>query len=100
LAKEGGDNTNTISDVISSIWTDYSQIGSELLKKEELNFLIIENEDSVIMAKKLYGYIVALKTTSKNLGLIKIHLEGIVKFLAEKFSNFKILIGERDEILA
>jgi hypothetical protein len=101
LAKEGIDDTTTISDVISSIWTDYTQIGTEMLKKENLNLLIVENEDSIIMATRLYGYIVAIKANlSCNIGMTKIHLESIVKFLKEKFSKFKQIIGEKEGVLA
>jgi hypothetical protein len=100
LAKEGTDDTNTISDVISSIWTDYTQVGTEMLKKENLNFLIVENEDSILMATKLYGYIVAIKAKIDcNVGMTKIHLESIVKFLKEKFSQFKQIIGEKEEVI-
>jgi hypothetical protein len=98
LAKEGTETTTTITDVISSIWTDYNEIGSQILKDERLNYLIIENEDSYLIATHLYGYIVCLKADIKqNLGMLKIQLEAIVKFLYEKFGEFKDIISNRSE---
>ena len=96
LAKEGTENSNTISDIVSSIWTDYNELGSQIFENEKLNYLIIENDDSNIVVTDLYGYIVAVKTNNlNNLGFIKLHLETIVKFLSDKLINFKQTIEER-----
>ena len=98
LAKEGIESTQTITDVISSIWTDYNQFGESILNGENLNYLVIENEDSFVIATHLYGYIVALKADNdKSLGMLKFHLESIVKFLNEKLSDFKEILIERSE---
>jgi predicted regulator of Ras-like GTPase activity (Roadblock/LC7/MglB family) len=62
---------------------------------------MIENEDSIFMASRIYGYILALKAnTNCNIGMIKIHLETIAKFLKEKFSQFKEIIGEKDVVMS
>ena len=95
LAKEGVECTSTITDVVSSIWTEYNEIG-DILKEEKLNYLIIENEDCYIIATHLYGYIITIKANpSNNLGMLKIHLESIAKYLHEKFADFKNTLTER-----
>jgi hypothetical protein len=65
LAKEGVECTSTITDVVSSIWTEYNEIG-DILKEEKLNYLIIENEDCYIIATHLYGYIITIKANPSN----------------------------------
>ena len=89
----------TITDVISSIWTDYMATGEECLKEEKLNYLMIENEDSFIVATHLFGYIVTMKTSSSNmsLGMLKIHLESLVRFLHDKFSDISQILSERGD---
>jgi len=95
LAKEGFDSGSTITDVVSTIWTDYDAIGDGFLKKETLNYLIIENEDSFSIATHLFGFIVCMKAkSSANIGLVKIHLEGITKFLQEKLKDYIHLIDK------
>ena len=96
LAKEGLENTNTISDIISSIWTDYNEIGDQIFKKEKLSYLTLENEDSIVIATDLFGYVVAVKTQNNaNIGFVKVHLEAVVKSLTAKFKNFREIIEER-----
>jgi hypothetical protein len=66
------------------------------LKEEKLNYLLIETEDSYFIATHLYGYIITIKSnTSNNLGMLKIHLEAIAKYLHEKFAEFKNILSER-----
>ena len=99
LAKESVELTSsTITDVISTIWTDYNATGEECFKEEKLNYLMIENDDSFVIATHLYGYIVTMKAGKKmNLGMLKIHLEALVKFLYDKFSDFKPILEERGD---
>jgi len=95
LAKEGIDSGSTITDVVSTIWTDYDAVGDGFLKKETLNFLILENEDSFIVATHLFGFIVCMKARNNaNLGLVKIHLEGLTKFLHSKLKDYIHLIDK------
>lgn len=99
MAKEGIDNTSTISDIVSSIWTDYNEIGTQIFQNEKLNYLIIQNQDHHIMATHLYSYIIALKASNEaNLGFIKVHLETISKFLDEKLNKFENILNNRKEI--
>jgi hypothetical protein len=50
----------------------------------------------MIVATHLFDYIVCVKTnTSSSLGLIKIHLDIIVKYLYEKFDEIKQIIIDR-----
>ena len=96
MAKEGTDNGTTITDVVSTIWTDYNGVGEACLNDQTLNYLIIENEDSIIIATHLYGYIVCMKARgSSNIGLVKIHLEGLTKFLKESCKDFSELMGDK-----
>ena len=98
LAKEGIDNTSTISDIVSSIWTDYNEIGTQIFNNEKLKYLIIQNEDHHIIATHLFSYIIAIKASNDaNLGLIKNHLETIAKFLHEKLSSFENILNDRNE---
>jgi hypothetical protein len=81
---------------VSTIWTDYSGVGEACLNDQTLNYLIIENEDSFIIATHLFGYIVCMKAkSSANLGLVKLHLEGMTKFLKESCKNFSDLMGDK-----
>lgn len=96
LAKEGYDNGTTITDVISTIWTDYNGVGEACLNSQSLNYLIIENEDSFIIATHLYGYIVCMKAKgSANLGLVKLNLDGMTVFLRESCKSFSELMGDK-----
>ncbi len=80
---------------MSLIWTEYNEIGN-VLKSEKIRSLILENDDSFIIAADLFGYIVSLKAdANKNLGMLKIHLESIVKYLNEQFADFKHILQER-----
>ena len=49
LCIEGKESNQTLSDIISSMWIEYYQIGEASLKDEKLNYLLIENEDSYII---------------------------------------------------
>lgn len=98
LAHEGTNSTQTMTDVVCSIWTDYNEFGDSVLKGEQLNYLIIENEDSYLMVTHLFGYILALKASHKvSLGLLKVHMDSIAKFLNEKLYDYKEILKERAE---
>ena len=45
LCIEGKESNQTLSDIISSMWIEYYQIGEASLKDEKLNYLLIENEE-------------------------------------------------------
>ncbi len=90
----------TITDVCSTIWTDYKNMGESVFKKDKLklNYLIVENEDSFIISTHLYGYIATIMCpVSTNLGMAKLHLESIVKFLYDKFKIFSNVISDKPE---
>lgn len=85
---------------MSTIWTDYKNMGESVFKKEKqkLNYLVVENEDSFIISTHLYGYIASIKCkNSTNIGMAKLHLESIVKFLLDKFRDFKDIISDKPE---
>ena len=72
-------------------------MGENIFKKDKLklNFLIVENEEGFIITTPLYGYIATLKCSNANhIGMAKIHLESIVKFLHEKFKDFSNTISD------
>lgn len=82
--------------MVSAIWTDYEGLG-DILQQGKLNMLIIENDDAYIVATNLYSYIVAMKANKSNcLGIVKIHLETLVKFLYNRFSNFKDVLEKSE----
>ena len=96
LAIEGKEAHQTITDVVSSMWIEYYQIGNELLNNEELNYLLIENEDSNILTTHLYGYIITMKAGKKiKLGLLKKHLESLANSLKEILEPYKEIISSR-----
>ena len=100
LCIEGKDSNQTLSDIISSMWIEYYQIGETSLKDEKLNYLLIENDDSYVMTTHLYTYIVCMKA-SKNikLGMLKKHLEGLTHNLNKMLEPFKeIILKKEDEL--
>ena len=98
LCIEGKETNQTITDVVSSMWIEYYQIGEGVLKEENFNYLIIENEDSHIITSSLYGYIICMKS-SKNvkLGMLKKHLDGLSKNLNKIFEQFKDILLSKSE---
>ena len=53
LCVEGKESNQTLSDLISSMWIEYYQIGEASLKEEKLNCLLIENDNSYIITTNL-----------------------------------------------
>ena len=75
-------------------------MGEAVFKKDKLklNYLIVENEDSFVISSHLYGYIATIKCQlSTNLGMAKLHLETIIKFLYDKFKDFKSIIDDKSD---
>ena len=75
-------------------------MGEAVFKKDKLklNYLIVENEDSFIISSHLYGYIASIKCPlTTNLGMAKLHLETIIKFLYEKFKDFSSIISDKPD---
>ena len=100
LCIEGKDTSQTLSDIISSMWIEYYHIGETSLKDEKLNNLLIENEDCYILTTHLYSYIVCMKANKNNkLGLLKKHLEGLTNNLNKMLEPFKDIILKKDEEL-
>jgi len=97
LAKEGFDSSTTLTDILSTIWSEYNEIGLNIFKEEKLNFMIIQNEGNNILVTNIYGYIIAMRSPEiNNLGLAKLHLEALSNFLCEKFSEFKNKISDNN----
>ena len=100
LCIEGKDSNQTLSDIISSMWIEYYQIGETSLKDEKLNYLLIENDDSYVMTTHLYTYIVCMKANKNiKLGMLKKHLEGLTHNLNKMLEPFKeIILKKEDEL--
>ncbi len=100
LCIEGKESSQTLSDIISSMWIEYYQIGETSLKDEKLNYLLIENEDSYIITTNLYSYIVCMKANKNmKLGMVKKHLEGLTQNLNKMLEPFKDIILKKEEEL-
>ena len=98
LAIEGKESSQTLSDLISSMWIEYDQIGESSLKNEKLNSLLIENEDSYIINKNIYSYIICIKSNKNmKLGILKKHLEGLTQNLNKMLEPFKDIINKKEE---
>ena len=100
LCIEGKESSQTLADLISSMWFEYYQIGENSLKEEKLNFLLIENEDSNIMTTNLYSYIVCMKANKNiKLGMLRKNLESLTQNLNKMLEPFKdIILKKIDEI--
>ena len=98
LASEGKESSQTLSDIISSMWIEYYQIGETSLKDEKLNYLLIENEDSYIITTNAYSYIVCIKSNKNiKLGILKKHLEGLSQNLNKMLEPFKDIILKKEK---
>lgn len=87
-----------MTDVVSTIWAEYIEIGSSVLNEKKLNYMFIETESSYIICTHLYGYIVVFISDNNNsIGLMKAYLDSLSKTLYEKFSPFEQLISDRQE---
>ena len=99
LCIEGKDTNQTLSDLVSSMWIEYNQIGQESLKNEKLNFLLIENDDSNIMTSNIYNYIICMKANkSIQLGMLRKNLEGLTHNLNKVFEPFKDILQKKEEV--
>lgn len=97
LSIEGKESNQTITDVVSSMWASYYQL-AKMFNENELEYLIIENEDSNIITTNLYGYIIAAKAGIKmQLGMLKCHLESVANYLNKTFEPYSTLIKTRSE---
>ena len=99
LCIEGKDSNQTLADLISSMWTEYYQIGLSPLKEEKMKFLIIENEDSHIITTNLYDYIICMKANIiMKLGMLKKNIEGLAQNLNRMLEPIKNIIVKDDEL--
>ena len=100
LCIQGKESSQTLADLISSMWFEYYQIGENSLKDEKLNFLLIENDDSNIMTTNLYSYIVCMKANKNiKLGMLRKNLESLTQNLNKMLEPFKdIILKKIDEI--
>ena len=99
LCIEGVDSNQTLSDLISSMWLGYYQIGEQSLKDEKLNYLVIENDNSNIMTTNLYSYIVCMKANKNiKLGMLRKNLESLTHNLNKMLEPFKEIILKKEEI--
>ena len=98
LCIEGKESNQTLADLISSMWIEYSQIGESSFKEEKLNYLIIENDNSNLITTNLYDYIICMKANADmKLGLIKKNLEGLAQNLNKMFEPIKDIINKNEE---
>ena len=99
LCVEGKDSSQTLSDLISSMWIEYYQLGESTLKDEKLKCLLIENDNSYFMTTNLYSYIICMKTNKNmKLGILRKNLEGLTKNLNKMLEPFKDIILKKKDI--
>ena len=99
LCIEGKESNQTLSDIISSMWIEYYQIGEASLKEEKLNCLLIENDNSYIMTTNLYSFIVCMKSSKDvKLGMLRKNLEGLTKNLIKMLEPFKDIILKKEDL--
>mmetsp|Transcript_38479 Transcript_38479/g.39909 ORF Transcript_38479/g.39909 Transcript_38479/m.39909 type:complete len:135 (-) Transcript_38479:33-437(-) len=97
LSKEGLID-NALTDVVSTIWSEYNEIGSSVLNEKSMNFMIIESDSSYIISTHLYGYIIVFKAASTScLGLMKAYIQQLSKILYEMFAPFENVISDKLE---
>ena len=97
LCIEGKESNQTLSDLISSMWIEYYQIGEASLKEEKLNCLLIENDNSYIITTNLYSYIVCMKSNkSIKLGMLRKNLESLTQNLNNMLEPFKDIILKKE----
>ena len=99
LCVEGKESNQTLSDLISSMWLEYYQIGEASLKEDKLNCLLIENDNSNIMTTNLYSYIVCMKSNKNiKLGMLRKNLESLTHNLNKMLEPFRDIILKKEEI--
>ena len=99
LCIEGKESNQTLSDLISSMWSEYFQIGEASLKEEKLRCLLIENDDSNVMTTNLYNFIVCMKANKNiKLGMLRKNLESLTQNLNKMLEPFKDIINKKEEI--
>jgi len=99
LCTEGKDSSQTLADLISSMWSEYYQIGLTSLKEEKIKFLLIENDDSNIITTNLCDYIICMKAnTNMKLGMLKKNIEGLAQNLNKMLEPIKNIIVKNEEI--
>ena len=97
LCVEGKESNQTLSDLISSMWIEYYQIGEASLKEEKLNCLLIENDNSYIITTNLYSYIVCMKSNKNiKLGMLRKNLESLTHNLNNMLEPFKDIILKKE----
>ena len=97
LCLEGKDTNQTISDIISNMWTEYGIVSEELFKDEKMNYLLIENSDSNLVSGCLFGYLITMKAgLDVELGMIKRHLDALIKNLKEVLEPYKEILERRN----
>ena len=99
LLKQAVVKEHTIADIVSSMWVEYYQIGSAILKEKKLKYLVIENEDSnIIIATNIYSYIICLKgKPTCKLGMMKVHLNALSEFINKALEPYKELLMPKEE---
>ena len=97
LCVEGKETNQTLSDLISSMWIEYLQIGEASLKEEKLHCLLIENDNSYIITTNLYSFIVCMKSNkSIKLGMLRKNLESLTQNLNKMLEPFKDIILKKE----
>ena len=82
LWMEGKDTNKILTDVLSSMWLQYKEVQDKFIK-EKLTYMIIENDDSNIIATIIYNYILVMKANNNTmqLGELKMHLSSLAETL-------------------
>lgn len=100
LWMEGKDTNKILTDVLSSMWMQYKEVQDKFIK-ENLTYMIIENDDSNIIATSIYNYILVMKANnnSMQLGELKLHLSSLAETLSKTFDQFKDIMEEESKAL-
>ena len=100
LCIEGNDNNPTFKDVISSMWIEYGPTEESPFKDENLNYIIIENEDSNTIMTSIYNYIICMKSNKDmQLGMLKRHIESFTNNFKKMLEPFKDILEKDEEIV-
>jgi predicted regulator of Ras-like GTPase activity (Roadblock/LC7/MglB family) len=98
LWMEGKDTNKILTDVLSSMWLQYKEVQDKFIK-EKLTYMIIENDDSNIIATTIYNYILVMKANNNTmqLGELKMHLSSLAETLNKTFEKFKDIMEEESK---
>lgn len=99
LWMEGKDTNKILTDVLSSMWMQYKEVQDKFIK-EKMEYMIIEHDDSNIIATTIYNYILVMKANNKvmQLGEVKVHLCALAETLQSTLAEYKEIMEEDSKV--